>query len=137
MTKDNQDHPKNVADIESLKNHADDKLIYINIEHLEIQTANVEELIYKLEKLDIKELSGALNIGNNLGTTVNKQPKQKTTDNNDERKKKNVHTKERHPTTRTKKENHKGKGNNIHPANERDWNYKMETNDKGIKISFL
>lgn len=39
----------------------------VRIEHVTIE--RLENLIFRLDKLDIKELSGSLNIGNNIRTT--------------------------------------------------------------------
>jgi hypothetical protein len=38
---------------------------YVHIEQMTLQ--NLEQLTFRLDKLNIKELSGALNIGNNIG----------------------------------------------------------------------
>ena len=43
---------------------------YINIEHADIQGPIVDKLDYNFEKLDVKEVSGALNLGNNFGVSV-------------------------------------------------------------------
>ncbi|WEG11416.1 hypothetical protein PU629_14755 [Pullulanibacillus sp. KACC 23026] len=48
---------------------------YINIEHAEIQGPIVDKLDYNFDKLDIKEVSGALNLGNNFGVRVGKLTK--------------------------------------------------------------
>lgn len=42
----------------------------LNIENLNIEQLTIEKLIFHLAKLDIKELSGALNIGNNFGVNI-------------------------------------------------------------------
>lgn len=44
----------------------DNKNVHLDIKN--IQTLNLDKLIYKLDKVDIKELSGALNIGNTFQT---------------------------------------------------------------------
>ncbi|MGM9988222.1 MAG: hypothetical protein ACI35O_13480 [Bacillaceae bacterium] len=43
---------------------------HINIEKIDVQRATLENLTFRLDKLDIDELSGALNLGNNFGVTV-------------------------------------------------------------------
>lgn len=42
----------------------------INIEHAEFNSPIVEHLDYHFDKLDVKEVSGALNLGNNFGVRV-------------------------------------------------------------------
>lgn len=46
----------------------------VNIRQLTVEKPNVEKLTFKLDKLDVEEVSGALNLGNNFGTRVNQQP---------------------------------------------------------------
>jgi hypothetical protein len=41
--------------------------IDIHIDHLSLYRPVLENLIFNLDKLDIKELSGSLNLGNNFG----------------------------------------------------------------------
>lgn len=48
---------------------------YVNIEHAEIQGPVVDKLDYNFDKLDVKEVSGALNLGNNFGVRVGKVTK--------------------------------------------------------------
>jgi hypothetical protein len=63
------------------------KNITININIKEIKEINIQdfkldELSYRLDHLDIKDLNGALNLGNNFGGRVisgNKDPKDKAT----------------------------------------------------------
>lgn len=43
---------------------------YINIEHADIHGPVVDKLDYNFDKLDVKEVSGALNLGNNFGVRV-------------------------------------------------------------------
>lgn len=45
----------------------------INIEHLDISEAFLNELVFRLESLDIDELSGSLNVGNNFSPTVKQE----------------------------------------------------------------
>ena len=48
---------------------------HITIQNLEIHDPILKELTFSLESLDIKELSGALNMGNNFGPKVEQKPK--------------------------------------------------------------
>jgi len=41
---------------------------YITIEHLQMERPVLEQLAFQLDSLDIKELSGSLNLGNNFGS---------------------------------------------------------------------
>jgi hypothetical protein len=58
---------------------------HITIEEINLDNLQLENLIFNLEKIDVKELSGALNIGNNFGVTVNKEGKK-----NDKKKDKKI-----------------------------------------------
>jgi hypothetical protein len=51
----------------------------IHIENFNVNDPVLENLTFRLDKLDIKELSGALNMGNNFGVKVkeNSKPKEK------------------------------------------------------------
>ncbi|MFZ5985641.1 MAG: hypothetical protein ACOYWZ_00745 [Bacillota bacterium] len=49
----------------------------ININNLEVHNLELKELVFRLDNLDIKELSGALNMGNNFGVKVNDPGKAK------------------------------------------------------------
>ncbi|WP_169865044.1 spore germination protein GerPC [Sutcliffiella halmapala] len=42
--------------------------IHYHIKHLEIKQASIEQLDYHLDSIDIEQLSGTLNIGNNFDT---------------------------------------------------------------------
>ncbi|NSL51001.1 hypothetical protein [Calidifontibacillus erzurumensis] len=48
---------------------------HIHIEKLDIHDPQLKELSFSLDKLDIKELSGALNLGNNFNPKVEQTPK--------------------------------------------------------------
>ena len=48
---------------------------HITIQNLNIHDPVLKELTFSLENLDIKELSGALNMGNNFGPKVEQKPK--------------------------------------------------------------
>ncbi len=48
---------------------------HITIQNLDIHDPVLKELTFSLENLDIKELSGALNMGNNFGPKVEQKSK--------------------------------------------------------------
>lgn len=50
---------------------------HINIEKIMIENPQLDNLTFRLDKLDIKELGGALNMGNNFGIEVVKDQKHK------------------------------------------------------------
>lgn len=60
---------------------------HITIQNLDIHDPVLKELTFSLENLDIKELSGALNMGNNFGPKVEQKPKneQETKQENNEK----------------------------------------------------
>lgn len=66
------------AEVEKLKSRPE---YHINVEKLDVQ--QLENLIFRLDNLDIKELSGTLNIGNNYD---NKKTPCKTTEKSSKRK---------------------------------------------------
>lgn len=49
----------------------------INIEKLDIHDPVLKELTFSLDKLDVKELSGTLNLGNNFGVKTDKNKPEK------------------------------------------------------------
>ncbi|WAH35270.1 hypothetical protein [Alicyclobacillus dauci] len=49
--------------------------VQITIETLHVDKASLEQLSFKLDHLDIDELSGSLNLGNNFGTDINRVQK--------------------------------------------------------------
>jgi hypothetical protein len=53
--------------LEKSLDEAKDKPIHITVENMSVDRAVLESLTFKMDKLDIKELSGSLNIGNNIG----------------------------------------------------------------------
>jgi hypothetical protein len=60
-------------DIEAI---ADKKLEYhITVERVDIHQPVLEQLTFRLDSLDIRELSGALNLGNNFATKVERHQK--------------------------------------------------------------
>jgi len=48
----------------------DEKMVYINIEKLDFHGSVLDSLEFLFDNIDVKEESGALNIGTNLGVTV-------------------------------------------------------------------
>ncbi|GAE37368.1 hypothetical protein JCM9157_4643 [Halalkalibacter akibai JCM 9157] len=48
-------------------------IYHINVEKIDVHDLKLENLTFSLDKLDIKDLSGALNLGNNLGVRVNQE----------------------------------------------------------------
>lgn len=52
---------------EGVRGHVD-----ITVENLKVDQANLERLVFHLDSLDIQDLSGALNLGNNFGVKVAK-----------------------------------------------------------------
>lgn len=54
---------------------------HFTIDHVTIHNPILEDLTFRLDKLDIKELGGALNLGNNFGVRIGqeKQKQQKDT----------------------------------------------------------
>lgn len=59
-----------------MSNNSTEKVEYhIQIDQLDIHQPVLDELTYRLDKLDIKELSGALNLGNNFTPKVESQRK--------------------------------------------------------------
>ena len=53
-----------------LEKITDKKMVYINIEKLDFHGPVLDSLEFIFDKIDVKEVSGALNIGNNLGVSV-------------------------------------------------------------------
>lgn len=54
----------------------------VNIEHLHAHQPVLEQLSFRLDQLDVKTVSGALNLGNNFGVRVdqNRQKQRKSED---------------------------------------------------------
>lgn len=50
----------------------------INVEKLVVNDPVLEQLTFKLDKIDIKDLSGSLNLGNNFGIKTKTHRKSKT-----------------------------------------------------------
>ncbi|WP_052352743.1 hypothetical protein [Neobacillus dielmonensis] len=53
-------------------------IVKMEVKDLHLQQLNLEELAFHLDKLDIKELSGMLNLGNTFSPTVHRRPSPKT-----------------------------------------------------------
>lgn len=56
---------------------------HLHFDHVEVNNPKLDELTFRLDELDIEELSGALNLGNNFGVNVHppKKPLVKNTKN--------------------------------------------------------
>jgi hypothetical protein len=52
----------------------------IRIENLDVRDPVIENLTFKFDKLDVKEVSGALNLGNNFGVRVHQDPTSRPSD---------------------------------------------------------
>lgn len=52
----------------------EDKVVHYHINHLEIQSAQIEKLDYHLDSIGIEQLSGTLNIGNNFNSEKKADP---------------------------------------------------------------
>lgn len=62
---------KRIAELEHMVGQLSRPVIeHVNIERVYLQNPTLERLEFGLESLDIKELSGALNLGNNFGVNV-------------------------------------------------------------------
>ncbi|WP_079477228.1 hypothetical protein [Halobacillus salinus] len=55
---------------------------HLHFDHVEVNNPKLNELTFRLDELDIEELSGALNLGNNFGVSVQptKKPQIKSTE---------------------------------------------------------
>lgn len=69
-----------INELEKLLREAGEKKIeyHVTIEQVDIKDPVLENLTFRLDSLDIKELSGALNLGNNLGGNVKQSGNEKT-----------------------------------------------------------
>ncbi|WP_423798244.1 hypothetical protein [Neobacillus sp. SAB-20_R2A] len=52
-------------------------IVKMDVKDLHLQELNIDELAFQLEKLDIKELSGMLNLGNTFSPNVNRKQRPK------------------------------------------------------------
>ncbi|MDC3413715.1 hypothetical protein NC797_13790 [Aquibacillus sp. 3ASR75-11] len=50
---------------------------HLDIEHVNIDQFDLDDLTYHIDKIDIKELSGMMNVGNTFSPSLSKQKKQK------------------------------------------------------------
>lgn len=66
-----------VQRIEEVLDKMNEHRVQVTIQNLHVNQASLEQLVFRLDKLDIDELSGSLNLGNNFGTDAVRQ--QKTT----------------------------------------------------------
>ncbi|MBU9712327.1 hypothetical protein [Evansella tamaricis] len=75
----------------------DDRKIeyHITVENIDIKDPVLESLTFQLDSVDVKELSGALNLGNNFGTSVNQKEKKDPKDKEEEKKKIEMEEKEK------------------------------------------
>ncbi|WP_082232766.1 hypothetical protein [Halobacillus massiliensis] len=48
---------------------------HFHIDHVDIHHPKLEELTFQLDQIDIEDLSGALNVGNNFGVTIGSKKK--------------------------------------------------------------
>ena len=66
-----------INEIEKLVKQLDERKVEYNItiEQLDLHDPILENLTFRLDNLDIKDLSGALNLGNNLGVNVHQNEK--------------------------------------------------------------
>ncbi|RBW69105.1 hypothetical protein [Bacillus taeanensis] len=50
---------------------------HFHINHVDIHNPTLEQLSFTLDQLDIEDLSGALNLGNNFGVSIGEQKNRK------------------------------------------------------------
>lgn len=50
--------------------------VQVNVQSLHVDKASLEQLSFRLDRIDIDELSGSLNLGNNFGTNASKLEKE-------------------------------------------------------------
>jgi hypothetical protein len=50
--------------------------VQVNVQSLHVDKASLEQLSFRLDRIDIDELSGSLNLGNNFGTNTSKLEKE-------------------------------------------------------------
>jgi hypothetical protein len=120
--------------MDQLSHHVD-----IHIENLNVHDPVLENLTFRLDKLDIKELSGALNMGNNFGVEVKEKPKSK--EKIKKKSKDEIVIKEKmsddHPDIKEKKEKSIGsKKEKKVFIDEKDKNASMEKKSSGYTFKF-
>lgn len=52
--------------------------VQVTVENLRVDHASLEQLVFRLDSIDIDELSGSLNLGNNFGTDAVRNQKNVT-----------------------------------------------------------
>jgi hypothetical protein len=69
---------KRIAKLEQVMDKAAQQGVenHFNIENLNIHQPVLDNLTFRLDKLDIDQLSGSLNMGNNFGVRVNQTPEE-------------------------------------------------------------
>ncbi len=70
------------------------KTQHIHIEQLTIDNPKLESLIFRMDSLDVEEVSGSLNLGNNFGVKVDRKTDSKETTNTFRDTKENIKVKE-------------------------------------------
>ncbi|QQZ08454.1 hypothetical protein [Heyndrickxia vini] len=67
--------------------------VQIDIQDLHLKELNLEELAFHLDKLDIQDLSGMLNLGNTFSPTVHAKMKTKKSTSKQQKKEKDIEIK--------------------------------------------
>ncbi|WP_067618277.1 hypothetical protein [Alicyclobacillus acidiphilus] len=57
-----------VRTVQQALERAADHRVHVEVEHLHVDEVSLDELVFRLDRLHIDELSGSLNMGNNFGT---------------------------------------------------------------------
>ncbi len=60
---------------------------HVSIEHLHVDRPVLEQLLFRLDRLDVDEISGSLNLGNNFGTASNRQMDERSMEDGDQQEK--------------------------------------------------
>ena len=78
-TKNKKNIDQRIEKLEKLIEELSEKTFeyHINIEKLDIHNPKLDELTFQLDTIDVEELSGALNVGNNFGIQVHQKDKNK------------------------------------------------------------
>jgi len=56
--------------LKTLTNQVSEHRVHITVESLHVDQASLEKLVFQLDNLDIQELSGSLNLGNNFSEST-------------------------------------------------------------------
>jgi len=112
-----QKNKLNIQEIESkLKeiSHKLDQLEQSSRQNIYIETVNIdhpslEKLTFTLDKLDIKELSGSLNLGNNFGTQIGQDMLKKLKEENKDNKERKGNKNNKETQDRSKEKADKSK----------------------------